>query len=288
VERKQISKLGLQPLVSLTDHDDIEAYTTLRVTADRAAVPASVEWTVPYGASILHLGIHNLASGAVRSSMGAMLAYTAAPQESELPGLLQELSRLPETLIVLNHPFWLEEGVTEAGHRWSLERFLRECVEWVHAFELNGTRKWKENADTIALAEAHARPVISGGDRHGCEPAACLSPTNARSFSEFAAEVRQGHSTVVFMPQYREPMALRMLEAIRDILRLYPEYPGRERWTDRVFYTGDDGVARALSVIWRDTPWALGAVAGAVQFLAGASLRPAIRLLLAERGEALP
>jgi hypothetical protein len=57
-----------------------------------------------------------------------------------------------------------------------------------------------------------------------------------------------------------------------------PEYPGRERWVDRVFYTGDNGMARALSAIWRDTPWTLGAVAGGVQFLAGASLRPAIRL----------
>jgi len=288
VERKQIAKLGLRPMVSITDHDDIEACIALRVTADRAAVPVSVEWTVPYAASILHLGIHNLPSTAARPFMAAMEAFTTGPKESELPDLLRSLSRMHETLIVLNHPFWLEEGVTEAGHKWSLERFLRECLEWVHAFELNGTRKWKENADTIALADAHRRPLISGGDRHACEPAACINLTNACSFSEFAAEVRQGESAILFMPQYREPMALRMLEAIRDVLRPYPEYPGRERWIDRVFYTCDDGVDRPLSVIWRDTPWALGATAGALQFLAGAGLRPAIRLLLAERGEVMP
>lgn len=286
VERKQIARLGLRPMVSLTDHDDIDASTSLRVTADRAAVPISVEWTVPYGASILHLGIHNLPSSACRALMSAMEAYTAAPKEAGLPELLRALYRIPETLIVLNHPFWLEEGVTEAGHRWSLDRFLRECLEWVHAFELNGTRKWKENADALALAEAYGRPVISGGDRHACEPAACINLTNAKSFSEFAAEVREGESSVLFMPHYREPMALRTLEAIRDILRPYPEYPGRERWLDRVFYTGEDGVTRPLSVI--GTPWALGAFAGIVQSLGGSGLRPAIRLLLAERGEALP
>jgi hypothetical protein len=55
---------------------------------------------------------------------------------------------------------------------------------------------------------------------------------------------------------------------------------------DRVFYTGEDGVARPLSVI--GTPWALGAAAGLVQSLAGAGFRPAIRLLLAQRGEVLP
>jgi hypothetical protein len=58
----------------------------------------------------------NLPPGAVHSFMAAMQAYTSAPRESELPDLLRELSGMPETLVVLNHPFWLEEGVTEAGH----------------------------------------------------------------------------------------------------------------------------------------------------------------------------
>jgi hypothetical protein len=40
---------------------------------------------------------------------------------------------------------------------------------------------------------------------------ACLNFTNAKSFGEFASEIRAGHSTVLFMPQYREPMALRIL-----------------------------------------------------------------------------
>src|SRR5215471_6134039 len=60
LERAQIEKLDLEAIVSLTDHDDIEAGMALQITADRSEVPVSVEWTVPYGASILHLGIHNL------------------------------------------------------------------------------------------------------------------------------------------------------------------------------------------------------------------------------------
>jgi hypothetical protein len=220
--------------------------------------------------------------------MALMEAYTSSPDEAALPCLLRSLFGLPGALIVLNHPFWLEEGVTQTGHRLALARFLRECLEWVHAFELNGTRKWKENSDTIALAQAHGRPLVSGGDRHACEPSACINLTNAQSFSEFAAEIRRGESSILFMPQYREPMALRTLEAIWDILRPYPEYPGRERWVDRIFYHGDDGVPRPLSAIWRETPWLVGAAAGAIQFLAAAKLRPAMRLLLADRGEVLP
>jgi hypothetical protein len=289
VERKQIGGLGLHALVSLTDHDDMEAGAALGVTTDRSDVPVSVEWTVPYGASILHLGIHNLPTGADRSWLAAMRDYTAAPGEERLCELLSALSKIPETLIVLNHPFWREEGVGEAAHQCALDRFLRECLEWIHAFELNGTRPWKENAATIDLTRAHGRTAISGGDRHACEPSACINLTNAGSFPEFVSEIRQGNSVPLFMPQYREPLGLRFLEAERDILRPYPEYPGRERWTDRIFYRGDDGVARPLSVIWRDrAPWMLNGAAGLVQLLAATRLRSALRLLLAERGEALP
>jgi len=158
-----------------------------------------------------------------------------------------------------------------------LERFRRNCIQWIDAFELNGTRSWKENAATIKLAQAHALPVISGGDRHGCEPAGCINLTNATCFAEFVAEVNEGNSTLLFLPQYREPMALRVLEAGWDVLRPYPEYPGRERWIDRVFYRGQDGVARPLSHVWNNqVPWSLSVAARVVQALA--ATRSALRL----------
>ena len=289
LEREQIAELGLRPIVSLTDHDKLEAGLTLQVTADRRRVPVSVEWTAPYQRSIFHLGIHNLPPRNARSWMQAMAAYTSAPDEGQLPELLKALAEIPETLVVLNHPFWLEEGVSEAAHPPALGRLLSECARWIHAFELNGTRPWRENADTMALAQAHSHPLISGGDRHGCEPAACLNLTNAATFTEFAAEVRAGESTVVFLPHYRENMAMRILETSWDILRPYPEYPGRERWTDRVFYRGEDGVARPLSKIWeRGAPWMARAAAGMVELAATTKLRQAVRLLSMRRGEILP
>ena len=258
LERDQIAGLGLRPMISLTDHDNIEAPLALGVTAEPDTTPISVEWTVPYERSFFHLGVHNIPHENARHWMAAMAAYTAAPHEERLPALLDEFARVPGVLIVLNHPFWLEEGVLASDHRRALDRVLRECLGWFDAFELNGTRRWKENADTIELARAQGRPLISGGDRHACEPSACINLTNARSFAEFAAEIRAGHSSILFLPQYREPMAQRLLEASRDILRAYPEYPGRERWTDRVFYRGEDGVARSLAQIWRGRePWFL-------------------------------
>jgi hypothetical protein len=288
VERAQIEALELLPHVSLTDHDDIEACLSLQVAHRRTNAPVSVEWTVPYGRTIFHLGIHNLPDGAERRWMAAMAAFTAAPNDEALPELLRALAGLPETLIVLNHPFWLEEGVVEAEHRIALPRLLRECGEWLHAFELNGTRPWAENAETIALAAGRGRPVISGGDRHACEPGANLNLTNAQSFAEFASEIRRGESTVMFMPQYREPMALRILQTARDILRPYPEYPGRERWSDRIFYRGEDGVARPLSANWGNrAPFMLDSATGVIQMLASSPFCSALRRLLMQRGEAL-
>lgn len=289
LEQEQIAGLGLRPMVSLTDHDSIEAPMALQVTADCAEVPVSVEWTVPYQRAILHLGIHNLPPAKARRWMSIMAAYTSAPDETRLPLILSELSTNPDLLIVLNHPFWLEEGVGEADRCGAVERLLRECGERIHAFELNGTRKWRENAATIELARMYSRPVISGGDRHACEPAACLNLTNAKSFSEFVFEIRAGYSTVLFMPHYREPVALRILEASWDILRPYPEYPDRERWTDRVFYRGEDGITRPLSTVWKDgVPWVVRPVTGLLHLSAMRSVRPALRFLLSRRAELLP
>ncbi len=289
LEYDQISNLGLRPMVSLTDHDDIEAGFALGVTADPAETPISVEWTVSYERSYFHLGVHNLPANAAREWMAAMASYTAAPCETALPGMLEELARIPGILIVLNHPYWLEEGVGPADHTRALQLLIRECLNWLHAFELNGTRVWKENADTIELARACGLPVISGGDRHACEPSACINLTNAATFGEFAGEIRDGHSSVLFQSHYREPMAQRLLEASRDILRTYPEYPGREHWSDRIFYRSEDGAVRTVAQIWQGRePRFLHAAASAVQFLAGPQFRPALRALATERGEIHP
>ena len=279
VEQRQIARLKLTPLVSLTDHDNIEAGFALE------EVPISVEWTVPYRRSILHLGIHNLPRGSARFWGSTMAAFTAAPAEERLPEILKELASLPETLVVLNHPFWLEEGVLAADHSPALEQFLRECVEFVHAFELNGTRPWKENRDTIELAAAHNRPMISGGDRHACEPSACLNLTNAKSFAEFATEVRDGESSVVFMPHYRQPMGLRILEASCEILASYPEYPTRRRWIDRFFYRSENGHVQSLAEVWENRePWMLKPATGTLRLLGTNGVRGALRAVFSQAG----
>ena len=71
-------------------------------------------------------------------------------------------------------------------------RLLESSGEFIHALELNGLRPWEENQQVISVAKASDRTLVSGGDRHGCEPASVVNVTGASSFSEFAAEVRAG------------------------------------------------------------------------------------------------
>jgi hypothetical protein len=63
LERSQIEeKLQMPAMVSLTDHDDIQAPLLLRSLASARQIPVSLEWTVPFGKGAFHLGIHNLPS----------------------------------------------------------------------------------------------------------------------------------------------------------------------------------------------------------------------------------
>jgi hypothetical protein len=141
----------------------------------------------------------------------------------------------------------------------------------------------------VELAATHARPLVSGGDRHACEPAACVNFTNARSFSEFTSEVKAGYSSVVFLPHYRQPMPFRILEASCEILKRYPEYPGRERWIDRVFYRTEDNTALSVATLWKNRePLVVVPLSGALQFLATARVRTALRLLMSRQVESLP
>ena len=74
--------------------------------------------------------------------------------------------------------------------------------------------------------------LISGGDRHGCEPSGALNLTRAESFSEFVHE-SQGRTTQphAFMPQYAEPLCIRTTHALLDVIRDYPGFsPECRRW----------------------------------------------------------
>lgn len=253
VEKSQIeSSLGLRAQVSLTDHDNIDAGLQLSLFEESRDCPVSVEWTVPWRRTFFHVGLHNLPPDRATGIMRELSALTANPVEKRIAEMLDHLHSFPEMLIVLNHPLWDEGHIGAERHRECVDSFLSRFRPFIHALELNGLRPWKENRDVALLASAEWFPVISGGDRHGREPNACINLTNAATFAEFAEEIRRdGWSDILFMPQYREPFRLRILQNLCDILEDDPGHSlGWTKWSDRVFYLTDEGVEKSLHELW--------------------------------------
>jgi hypothetical protein len=260
LERSHIEdRIGIDALVSLTDHDSIQASLALHVLDSFHDLPISTEWTVPYRDTFFHFGVHNLPIDHARATMKELAAFTAKPDPATLPDLLKYITEQPDSLIVFNHPFWDEGEIGGDRHRSYVLEFCRRYESHIHALELNGLRPWKENRDVIELSAATGKPLISGGDRHGLEPNTTIDLTNASTFSEFAAEVRKGTSEVLFMKQYFEPFSARILQNVQDILANHENHGlGWTRWSDRVFYIGDDGKAHPFSQFWGNrTPLAV-------------------------------
>jgi len=280
IEAAQIEGcLDARPLVSITDHDEIGACRILQ-TMLGPHTPVSIEWSVPLGPSFVHIGIHNLPTASAESMFHFMRQYTAHPCPALLSELLSWINESPATLVVLNHPLWDEAHIGAAAHQNMVRALLARHSGQIHALELNGLRSCKENAAVLALSEESGLPAVSGGDRHGTEPGACVNLTNAVSFAEFTAEVRRyKRSTVLFMPRYAVPHSRRQIEAAWDLMRDYPEYPERRRWTDRAFVNDADGTARSLSTLWHSgEPWPARACYRLLRHLGGG---PSARLLSA-------
>ena len=135
-----------------------------------------------------------------------LAAYTQNPDEARLVELLAMLDAFPDVLVVFNHPLWTQTCVGVHRDDKALERFLTCAVQFLHAFEINATRSTKENNLVRELAEQWRRPLVSGGDRHGCEASGALNLTCAETFCEFVSEIRlDQRSHVLLMPQYTEP-----------------------------------------------------------------------------------
>jgi hypothetical protein len=273
-------RFGLESIVSMTDHDDLTAGLSIQrlYAADRA--PISVEWTVPYAEGFFHLGIHDLPHAHATEWLERFAAFTNSDTTESLRALLDEL-HARDALIVLNHPLWDLAGIGERLHMVRLDEFLVAFGDRIHALELNGYRSRHENGGVRRLGADRGLPLISGGDRHALAPNALLNVTRAATFAEFAAEIRDRVSHIVVMPEYREPLAGRVMAAAVDVLGAYRNgQGGLERWFDRVTceWNGD---MRPLSHHWpRGGPLWVRSVVGVFRVCASRPFQPMWRAAL--------
>src|ERR1700727_928242 len=294
LERRQIEeKLQIPGLVSLTDHDDIQAPMLLRTVPSSWHIPVSVEWTVPFGATVFLLGIHSLRSSAGVAWMKRLALFTATPVETRAPKLLTEmlaeLDELPGVLIVFNHPLWDLYRVGKEKHEVLVKAFLAVNGQFVHALELNGLRDWKENRETATLAGKWNQLVISGGDRDGLEPNANVNLTRAKSFNEFVHEVRrERQSHVLFMPQYAEPWKHRILQSTLAAIRDYPDFPeGSRLWDERVYHPDSEGAMQPLTQLWLSgrAPMYCAATVAVVRMMGAGLVSSGLRMAWKDTGE---
>jgi hypothetical protein len=294
LEEKQIENLLQLPgLVSLSDHDDINAPMLLRSLPSARHIPVSLEWTVPFGSTAFHLGIHNLPSADGVAWQQRMAEFTATPvadrKANLLTEMLAELDELPNVLLIFNHPLWDLYRVGADRHSVAVNEFLAINGQYIHALELNGLRTWKENAEVSTLAGKWNQLVISGGDRHGIEPNANVNLTQATSFSEFVHEVRRERkSHILFMPQYKEPWKHRILQSTLDAIRDYPHFPeGSRTWDERVYHPDANGHIRPLSTLWKDgqVPRVVQLAMNAVRAMGATPVSHGLRLAWNDSGE---
>jgi hypothetical protein len=268
LEANQIRGMGLEPLVSITDHDTIEAPMLLRTVPSARHIPVSVEWSAPFGDTELHLGIHNLPSSDGTAWMERFARYTAEAEaarsceeeygarveamDAQLISMVRELDATPGVLVIFNHPVWDLHKVGETTHRREVVRFIEAAGTAVHALELNGLRHAKENREVMRLARETSHLMISGGDRHGLEPNANVNLTQARNFREFVDEIRiERCSHVLFMEQYAKPWEGRIMQSTLNAVTDFPEFiEGWQRWDERAFHPDQQGNLRPLRELW--------------------------------------
>ena len=155
LETRQVEKLNLRAMVSITDHDTITAPMLLRTVPSARQIPVSVEWSAPYGNQSFHLGVHNLPSAKATEWMETLAEYTANPSDKRLTEILKALDEEPNVLVVFNlsliHICGLERG------------FFAEVDEC--GFSVAGAQQQKAAATQVACCRMDHGQSKSGSNR---------------------------------------------------------------------------------------------------------------------------
>ena len=115
-----------------------------------------------------------------------------------------------------------------------------------------------------------------------------MNLTNASTFAEFVDDIRrEGWSDVLFLPQYCEPLRMRIVQNMCAILEDDAAHAlGWTRWSDRVFYLTDDGAAKSLTELWGGgAPRVVNRFIGLVSLLRHKPVQSALRRALMDNQE---
>ena len=103
IEKAQINSVGLGEMVSISDHDSIDANLKINERTENAKAPISLEWTVPFEYGFFHVGVHNLPKNRAVALTQTLLDYTFNKENQsneKLHEIFSLLNSIPEILVI--------------------------------------------------------------------------------------------------------------------------------------------------------------------------------------------
>jgi hypothetical protein len=192
--------------LGITDHDEVAGSIELqRAHPDQAARnPLGEEISIYFDDYLFHLGVTGMPAAGIDELHASL---QAAARERRLDDLF-EILRASNALVVFNHP--LVPWGKNVGRKIPAEALLQRYGWAIHALEYNGMRSREENDLVLQLAQETGKPAIGGGDSHLLLASSVLSVTQARSYAEFAAEVKDGHAVPLLLPTFFAPLGWKL------------------------------------------------------------------------------
>jgi predicted metal-dependent phosphoesterase TrpH len=227
MEAASAAKWGFDGVhLAITDHDEFAgSLALLRGRPDLAGctdltgctsgrIAIGEELSLWFQGHLFHLGVSHLPESGVEETHARM---QAAAQDKRYDELFETLAA-SGCLVVLNHPLiaWRKgaEGIPVAE--------LLSRYGWaIHALEINGMRSREENDRVLELARHWRKPVVGGGDSHLLVASSVLSLSQAASFKDFVAEVKDGHAVPFVSPDYFAPLQWKLFLRVLFFISRY-------------------------------------------------------------------
>jgi predicted metal-dependent phosphoesterase TrpH len=187
--------------LAITDHDEFAGSLALqRGRADlNGRVALSEELSLWYQGHLFHLGVSGMPESEIDDTHARIQSAARGGRYDEL----FETLAASGCLVVLNHPLIAWAPGPESI---PITDLLTRYGWAIHALEVNGMRRREENDRVLELARQWRKPVVGGGDSHLLVAGSILSLSQAASFKDFIAEVKDGHSVPFVTPEYFAPL----------------------------------------------------------------------------------
>jgi hypothetical protein len=246
MESSGVALLGFDGVhLGITDHDEVAGSIELlqKHPANAHRNPLGEELSFCFQNYLFHLGVTDLSGSGVAETHASLQAAARAERLDDL----FEILRASGCLVVLNHP--LVPWGNDPHRKIPVEELLRRYDWAIHALEYNGMRGQEENDRVLELAKHVNRPVIGGGDSHLLLASSVLSVSQARSFRDFAAEVKEGRAVPLITPSYFAPLRWKIFLRVLYFIAHYRQIghfrgqPVRDLLADRAVFLDQVGVA---------------------------------------------